>query len=247
MKILTFGDSHSNLLRLSNELKEINTSFRGVVSEVVSLSGATIIGFGKRESSLNSRKILIDKVNDFQPDVLCFALGQVDIELGYYYKRVIKEEEITFQDFSKGLIDKYIENTHSLIEELGFESSQVIFKGVNLSVLTNSRRKAINYTSRIITENISVREDILNFKQKLENIFPSNIERAHYHLSFNNYLNSEACRFNMKYFDINKQVEDKERKGMVSLEFIPSGEDHHLVDSLYIRTLHIESLLHSVF
>jgi len=41
-------------------------------------------------------------------------------------------------------------------------------------------------------------------------------------------------------------VEDKDNKGLVDLKYIPAGQDHHLVDSLYIRSLHLKQLLHGM-
>lgn len=246
MKILIFGDSHSQLLKLTEEMKEINPNFKKVACEVVSLSGATISGFGKRKSSLNSRQIFIKKVNEFKPDVLCFALGQVDVELGYYYKKVIKGDDVDFDLFVSQLINDYINSTVALVKELGINLDKVIFKGINLSVLTNSRKKAINYTSKIITENISDSENILNYNKKLSAAFPSNLERAYYHLKFNKTLQESAFESGIKYFDINSFIEDKNNKGLVDLKYIPAGQDHHLVDSLYIRSLHLKQLLHGI-
>ncbi|WP_409438914.1 hypothetical protein [Psychromonas sp. GE-S-Ul-11] len=246
MKILVFGDSHSQLLKLSDEMKEIYPSFKKIACEVVSLSGATISGFGKRKSSLNSREVFIRKVNQFKPDVLCFALGQVDVELGYYYKKVVKGDDIDFHTFASELVETYINNTITLVSELGIDVNNVIFKGINLSVLTNSRVKAVNYTSRIITENITDSASILEYKKKLNAAFPSNLERSYYHLKFNKALQDTAVTSGMKYFDINYLVEDKDNKGLVDLKYIPAGQDHHLVDSLYIRSLHIKQLLHGM-
>jgi len=205
-----------------------------------------ISGFGKRKSSLNSREIFVKEVNQFKPNVLCFALGQVDIELGYYYKKVVKGDDIDFNSFALALVDTYIKNTIALINELGIDLHKVIFKGINLSVLTNSRMKAVNYTSRIITENISDRDSILEYKKKLNAAFPSSLERSYYHLKFNKALQEAAIASGMKYFDINSLVEDKDNKGLVDLKYIPAGQDHHLVDSLYIRSLHLKQLLHGM-
>jgi hypothetical protein len=247
MKILTFGDSHSKLLAITNELKEINPHYKGISSEVISLSGATISGFGKRHSTLNASQLFLDKVDKIQPDVLCFALGQVDIELGYYYRRVIKGNNVEFKVFSIELLERYIENIKLVTEKLGYSKERVIFKGVNLPVLSNSRAKAINYTSKIITENVENSEERAMFREKLSKMFPSNLERAYYHIAFNESLKKYAQEVGMKYFDINSFVEDEHNKCTVDLKYIPAGDDHHLVDSLYMRIIHINALLHTIF
>jgi hypothetical protein len=73
MKILVFGDSHSVYFTLNNELKSINESFRGVNIKLVSMTGSTILGFGKRKSTLNSREFFSKELAAFKPDFICFA------------------------------------------------------------------------------------------------------------------------------------------------------------------------------
>jgi hypothetical protein len=151
--------------------------------------------------------------------VLCFALGQVDIELGYYYRRVIKGNNVELKVFSIELLERYIENIKLVTEKLGYSKERVIFKGVNLLVLINSRAKAINYTSKIIIENVERSEERAMFREKLSKMFLSNFERAYYHIAFNESLKKYAQKVGMKYFDINSLVEVEHNKCTSSYHF----------------------------
>lgn len=246
MRILIFGDSHSSYFNLTDELKLIDTSFAGVDIRVVKLPGATINGFGKRESTLNTRSIFSEEFSTFKPDFVCFALGQVDIELGYYYRKIVKSEDVPMNNFISELCDNYIKTIKDIISQSNLTSNQVIIKGINLSVLTKSRLKAIKYTSRIINENITDKEKIKEYSEKIKNQFPSNLERYSSHVAFNIKL-KEMILEEFKYFDINDIIEDKNCVGNVDMKFIPTGFDHHLSDSLYIRKIHLSRLLNTIF
>lgn len=222
----------------------MNESFRGVKINVVKVSGATITGFGKRESTLNINEIFIDKIKVFKPDYICFALGQVDIELGLYYRSVVKGEKVNIMEFINDLVSKYLFSINNLQKETGFSASNISVKGINYSVLTKSRKKAINYTSRIITENVED-ESLANvYKEKLSDVFPSNIERFFMHQEMNKKIEL-MCKGCFNYFDVNDYFLDKKNIGQYKKEFLPAGRDHHLVDSLYVREVFVESLISS--
>lgn len=245
VKILVMGDSHSKFLNVSNEMKDAYPNFRGIDTKVISLSGATISGFGKRESTLSSREKFYDAVGVFKPDYICFALGQVDLELGYYYKTIVKNKVININDYVRDLSFHYFKNVISICEDIGFPLDKIIFKGVNLSTLTESRQKAINYTARIISENITDKGEISGYTKSLKDEFPVNSIRNMVHNNFNFHLKKLSIKNNSKYFDVNNEVKDKDT-GNIRKEFLPAFNDHHLVDSLYVRGLHLQKILDSI-
>lgn len=242
MKILVLGDSHSATLGLTDELKALNESFRGVNLRVLTVQGASIKGFGKRESTLSTRQLLTDNFNSFKPDYVCFALGQVDIELGYYYRRVVKNDSISLDQFSKEITLDYLRAAEDFQKQYSLSSDRIIFKGINLSVLTNSREKAIRYTSKIITENIENNEEKARYLTLLRDSFASNLQRYKAHKAFNEKLLS-LIDGKYKYFDINDVLEDTNNKGHCKLEYIPAYRDHHILDSLYIRNISVSRLI----
>lgn len=220
----------------------MNESFRGINTKVVSMPGATISGFGKRQSTLNVRSKLIEEIKSFEPDFICFALGQVDVELGLYYKRVVKGESIDISSYLDELSEVYVNNIKEIVEGLSIPHRKVCIKGINLSVLTKSRPKAIQYTKRIITENVTEQSEIKKYLDVLRDIYPSNLERYSNHVYFNNKIKSLSEGL-FCYFDINDVIEDPSVKGEVHPMYIPAKDDHHLLDSLFVRKIHLDRML----
>ncbi|MAG87374.1 MAG: hypothetical protein CMB97_08430 [Flavobacteriaceae bacterium] len=243
MKILVIGDSHSKYFNITPELRDCSPNTRGLSIRVIPISGATITGFGRRSSSLDSYGTLVSQIEEFSPDHVCFAFGQVDIELGYYYRKVFKDDTVNYTDFIQDLVKNYINRTLDFVES--HPKMSITFKGINLSTLTESRNKAINYTSRIISENISDQEQKKYASQKLKALLASNLERNAAHLYFNQTLEKECENYNFGYFDVVSETSDLTSL-TVNKFHIPSTDDHHLVDSLYIREIHIQKLVSSL-
>ena len=93
-KILIFGDSHSVYFTKTPDIMEMLEIIHEIEIKVVSTRGSTILGFGKRNSTLNTRNLFIEHIKEEKPDCVVFALGQVDVELGYYYRNIVKGENI---------------------------------------------------------------------------------------------------------------------------------------------------------
>lgn len=236
-RILVFGDSHSVYFYASPEMRQACIPLQSedeIAVKVRIIQGASILGFGRRESKLNSHEIFVEDLEVFKPTHVIFALGQVDIELGYYYRTIVKKEQLTIEDFIDRLNDTYF----ATVEALGLgKDVKVSIKGVNQTCLTMYRNKAINYTSRIITENIQSEEERKQYQRDLYLSFPSALERTTYHNKFNNALRQQSHAKGYLYFDINSGIVD-EATGFVKDTFSPASIDHHLVDSIHIRKLH---------
>ncbi|MBU2877766.1 hypothetical protein [Aliiglaciecola lipolytica] len=243
MKILVVGDSHSRFMNITSEMRDCLSVTRGLSVRVMPISGATITGFGKRASTLDSYGSMVDIYHQFNPDYVCFALGQVDIELGYFYRKVIKEEQIEYKSFIDGLVANYAEKCNEFVSS--FNPKGLSIKGVNLSTLTESRSKAVHYTSRIIAENVNDDEQKKHFNKQLREFFPSNIERNSAHLYFNKSLKEMCLANGFNYFDIVEETSDLNSLS-VSKQFIPCSDDHHLLDSLYVRECHLINLVKSL-
>lgn len=246
MNTLIIGDSHCGYFDIPEEIRSSNNNFRGVHNHVLSIPGATINGFGKRNSTLNVNEKITNKYESLNPNYLCFALGQVDIELGFFYKTLIKNEEIRFPEFAKKTVDTYIKSIVDFSKNQEHPLENICVKGVNLPALVYNRAKCVNYTLKIITENIIKIEDINEHKKNLQKHLPSSLELNRNHILFNNELKNSALEYGIKYFDINTQISDK-KSGLLHKKFVPSKYDHHIIDSLYVKELHINSLIKAFF
>lgn len=238
MNILIFGDSRSRYFNPTEQVVKLSKyDLNDVCLNTEVFQGGTINGFGKRESTLGLREKIQSAIKNKKPDFVCLAFGQVDVELGLYYRKYIKGDELDIDEWISDTIKTYKEFIASI-------ESPVVIKALNLPVLIHSRRKAINYTSRIISENVENSDDKKSIKKNMNDTFPS----SHFRLLVTNKFNRELremCRGEWAYFDTNDIFVDK-ATGFAHSMFIPSGFDHHYVDSVYVRINMIEALLDSI-
>ncbi|MCG7577214.1 MULTISPECIES: hypothetical protein [unclassified Halomonas] len=246
MKFLVFGDSHTTYFNITESMRGVDSNLRGVNSIVKTIGGSTISGFGKRESTLNTLHAYKKAYELYKPDYIVFALGQVDLELGYYYRWFVKQEKPDFNEYITGLASSLVAEVSSIAEIYDLNLSQLLFKGVNLSVLTYDRALAVKYTTGIIAENLENVSQVEGVKKEMLSYFPSNLERRNMHLRFNDLIKSTAIKAGMKYFDINEEITD-ESSLHVRREFVPAKYDHHLVDSLDVRLIHVRKLLNTIY
>tara|TARA_A100001391_G_scaffold181995_1_gene148300 strand:- start:512 stop:1264 length:753 start_codon:yes stop_codon:yes gene_type:complete len=246
MKYLVFGDSHTIFFNITPAMRLLDSNLVGVQSVVKTIGGSTISGFGKRNSTLNTlaeyRKAYLEE----KPDFIVFALGQVDLELGYYYRWFVKHQRPDDYFFVESLIDGLLEEVENIVDRYGLSPGQVVIKGVNLSVLTYDRRMAIRYVGGIVTENLTDKCAVDEAKKRILELFPSNLERNNVHLLFNSLLRERAHLCGFKYFDINDEIVDA-GTSKVALRFISAKFDHHIVDSLEVRLIHVKKLLETLY
>jgi hypothetical protein len=238
-KILIFGDSHSLYFRKTLDLNELMPILKDIDVTLEKLNGATIKGFGNRKSTLNTLDVFLENIRKNSPNVIVFGLGQVDVELGFYYRKIIKRDTTNFEDFCNKLIENYLSSVKAVLSKINF-AGLIVFKGINNTTLTINQQKAILYTKRIITENVKEAKEIDKFTMILNEEYPSAFERVNNHKIFNLFLKNKI-NDEYLYFDINNEINDE--NGFIKLEYIPSTFDHHLVDSIAVRVLFFSKLL----
>ncbi|OGR06873.1 MAG: hypothetical protein A2511_17485 [Deltaproteobacteria bacterium RIFOXYD12_FULL_50_9] len=237
-KIVVFGDSHTKFFgkeQTLSSLYHLGDFYENSICHIY--DGATIKGFGKRKSTLNIREKILGEI--MQNDIVVLCFGQVDIELGIYFKKFVKCEDESLDDFLTVLIQSY----QLLIDMVKPQAKEVIIKGVNLPVLIE-HKKAVRYTHRIISENLSDKEEIQKTRQKLAKGFPGIHQRISFSKLLNEKLQHLARANGVGYFDINAKISYS--NGLVKEEFIPAFFDHHLADTLQVRLIHWECLKNAV-
>lgn len=233
--MVIFGDSHSTYFGISEKIKYHAPWVNGININLHKFPASTIIGLGRRNSTLSLSKKIRTILSRDESSARCFCFGQVDIELGYYFRKVVKGEDVTFDKFIAQLLDSY------KIFLKKYDNGRLIIKGINLTVLKNEQF-ALRYVSRIITENIDNEVLVNECMQKLRKNFDSFGVRNKAILDFNMGLKKIALSEGWKYFDVNDEISNfTPGKGVVD-NYIPFGNDHHLVDSIHTRLLHISKL-----
>jgi len=230
-KVLIFGDSHSSFFRP----QPLGSLWTGSTHEIKTqvIAGATIRGFGKSVSSLNVKERIIEVANLGDVVVLCF--GQVDIELGLYYRRVVKKVTESDHAFMLDCISAY----QQLLDVLLSRSIGVVIKGLNYPALV-SQDAAVKYTTKIIKSNISDEDEARQLTRKLKKELPGIMERINLTRQFNLMLHMLASQNGLPYFDINDHIAYP--NGLIREEFLRSTADNHICDSIKTRIIHLECL-----
>ena len=232
-----FGDSHARLFAAAPKAAFQDPRFNGLKIKGTATDGASIVGLGRRQSTLEMHVKVLGELNDEHTFLLNF--GQVDIELGLYYRWIVKEEFIGPATFIAKLVETYAQ----FLGEAKQRTSRLLVKGINLSVIKCPRFGA-EYVSRVITENIpdeGRRKEMLALLQRL---YPSIADRNRITLDFNVALQEACAGLGLVYFDLNQELGQKGAyRGIdadtgIREEFMPAGPDHHVVDSIFVRKLH---------
>lgn len=239
-KIAIIGDSHSRYFVKNVKVRShLPTHLKNLNYTVSVNHGATIRGFGKRKSTLGLKNIINEACTDDITDLL-LALGQVDIELGIYYKSLIKKQPI--DDFIAETIDIYknylcsIQKTHDV---------SLTIKGLNPTVLIY-QQFARKYVGRIVTENVKDEEQREILLQKVHKDLPGIQERHMLSLTMNQQLRKLANDLNITYIDLWEYFLD-ERTGLIKNDYIPTSFDHHVIDSIEVRRAHSQLIFDMLY
>ncbi|MEO1103268.1 MAG: hypothetical protein AAFW98_05995 [Pseudomonadota bacterium] len=217
-RITIVGDSHAELFDCLSQRPLRLADRRIVDANVVPVKAATIRGFGKRRSTLDVRRKSLGAIRE-NDDAVVFAYGQVDIELGYFYRLHVKHEELAFDPFAAELAENYTARLAALPL-----NAVPIVKGVNLSVLSWSRQKAISFTCQILdTDDTADRRAL---EMELAEKFPSGEEIDRRHRLFNTHLKAAAAKHGLAYFDFLEATADR-RTGHIKRRWVPRTFDHH--------------------
>lgn len=99
-----FGDSHLRTYFCPDE--EVYAA-AGVTAHLAYISGASLTGFGRRTSSKGHFSKIEAYCRTLRPTYILLKFGQVDFEQGYYYRKAIKGEKISFAEFAERLLASY--------------------------------------------------------------------------------------------------------------------------------------------
>lgn len=232
-RVLVFGDSHTVYFGDARQVFGYNNDYKNISVECHVKHGAAIAGFGKRQSTMNVKQQILDRLATNNYNFLVLNFGQVDIELGLFYRKFVKNENLSFETHVDNIIKIYLD----FIKSLPFDKKNILVKGINLPALCYSKPKWLDYINRIITENIVDTDEINLISEKMSHFYLDDHTRTNMNLLFNEKLKCELKKINVDYGDINDNLIDV-NTGLISLDFIPCRLDHHLVDSVGVRNYH---------
>ncbi len=235
------GDSHTVFFKVDMQAARrmgINRPLR-FSPRVKQVNGASLTGVRKYASTLRLKEIIEAKAKTASH--LVVSLGQVDLELGYYYRQVVKGEAWSPADYIDFLADIY----KGLIGGIGGSDCRLALKGVNLTVLSTPLFTK-RYLSRILTEKSP--EDQDEAEQKLAGLVLGEKAQNAFHLAFNARLEELARACGVRSFDINDRIAARGPRGQIAVpirlavEHQPMAFDHHLAPTIHVHRAHIDAL-----
>lgn len=206
--IKVFGCSHS---RIFNKIKIKDYSIN-----CEPISGATLSGLPKKISTLHVKNRIISYLEKNQPSFLILKFGQVDIDLKYYYRLVVKGEYLEQDEYIQQLLLCYNEFISELLPYI--DKTKIIIFGINPPALID-KESCFKYTSKIILNNNKELYDLL------KNNIKSIEERTSFSRSFNDKLNELCISKGIKYTEVFNEFLNSQN--IVSNSFTHNN-DHHL-------------------
>lgn len=237
MKTLVFGDSHARSFYLSSQMLTLRPDLRAFDISMHMVVGATIRGLGKWRSTLNTSDLIRTTIAEDRPGAVILCFGQVDLELGLYYSRIVRNEALDPEAFIQDVLRIYREYLAGHLQS-GY---RLVVKGVNPPTLLYCRETAVEYTDRVITENVFDEKTIALLREKLRRIYPSDDERQGYHALFNARLEALCGEIGADYFDLYDYMTEGGQS--VRPDLISATPDHHVVDTLGVRIAHLDRVL----
>ena len=230
------GDSHSKYFfadKRSNGLKRMGFDPERLDITGRAIEAASVMGFRPQQSALDTKEIITDASR--KTEILVLSFGQVDLELGYYYRLAVKREvDLTPPDFVAQLLDIYF----AFLDGVANGGARIVLKGVNLTVLGEpvyTRR----YVRRIVMKSKSgpKQEEMKILSAALQ----SQDQQNAMHIAFNAGLRARATETGYGYFDLVDQLADPTHPKAPRLDprFIPGRFDHHVANSLHMQKIHI--------
>lgn len=207
-----FGDSHSLFFK-HFEHPQIHLNLHAII-------GATITGLPRRDSTLQVGNKIKQEIKKATVDFLVLKFGQIDVELGYYYKKLVKRKDLEINQYIEGVISDYSIFLNSL---LTFFNGKILVFGINLPSTINNEQ-AMKYQKQNFIAEIKG-PDRERFLKQLKETYPNIKERTKLHLRFNNLLKDFCERTSLDYIDVVSPFLDK--KSLIIKEEFSVETDHH--------------------
>lgn len=203
------------------------------------IHAASLAGFRPGVSTLKVKETIAEALPGARHMALAF--GQVDLELGYYYRLAVKKQATNPAEYVDWLIGIY----RGFLAGLDTRHCRMALKGVNLTALS-PRLFAVRYVSRIVMEGKKLAQAQAD-EMILPHILPE-LEQNRMHRAFNARLAALAGDLGHGYFDLNDQISDGPIQALAAAQprladqFKTGFFDHHLADTVVVRRMHYEAL-----
>lgn len=194
-------------------------------SHLVWKAGATAAGFARKTSRRQLSAAFADACAKVGPKRVCFNLGQVDAEVGFYFATMTKGP----LEFEPWLTERY----EAFISHAQSFGLSFVVKGLNPSTLISDERLK-SYIRRTTIKSFPTRSD---FRIAFRSIAPlvSVQQHAERNVIAQSILQQICRRETIPFFDIRDLTMSPSDEGLAKPEFVAPHLDVHLIDSFALR------------
>ncbi len=233
--IMYCGDSHTRPFTDTN-FEHNEDDQRLLRHRLVWRPGATAGGFSRLHSTRKLRQMFQNATARKLPNIVCFNLGQVDVDLGFYFA-CMKNGKLNFEDWVSERYETYIAHCATI-------DTNVVIKGLNPSCLvTDERIRA--YVRR---NTMGVYKDRAQFRgvyrpvQKLMNVE----QHSERNVVANTVLSNLCKKHQLRFFDVRSETQSADLPGMARSEFVALKLDVHLNNSIALFHAYRSGLLRAL-
>lgn len=241
MEICCFGDSHTRYFKKSNLLKWTgfltSTSPKIIAFDYIAASAK---GFAAGAKSRFTHKKFMTDLTARNPSFVCLAYGQVDAEVGFYYRQFVTEKSSSAEADLSAVFDAYV-----VTAKQALAGRRVVFKGLNPSTLRDDISLQ-EYVYRRTTKDISDKNLRQTIKDRIEASGLNSKDHGEINCIANDLLKERVEKAGMGFFDIRASTEDPTTPGLASWAYIPADMDVHLVDSCEVRVAYQSELFERI-
>lgn len=231
MEIFCFGDSHSRYFKKSNMLTWCGT-LTATTPKVTAYDyvAASAKGFAAGEKSRFAYKKFMQDVERHDANFICLAYGQVDAEVGYYYRKFVSGSTDSAEADLSMVYQAYIDMAKSVLP-----GKKIVFKGLNPTTLRNDTQ-LLHYAFKRLTARNTSQQDRERLWDRLGGASLDAAEHARINELANEILSTMTIAAGHGFFDIRDVASDPKSSGQADWSFVPAESDVHLTDCLRIRS-----------
>ncbi len=182
--VCAWGNSH--LVPLFSSQKYIY-DYLNLAPFIFSITGASAAGLPKLSSTYGLFAKIQATMEILRPKITFLNFGQVDVEIGIYYKNIIKDEYIVAADFFENIVDGYVAYTRNL-------SERVCLLPIGLPSIENDEA-ARRVVERAILHNVEDLQQRQEATEKLRKTYPTYEQRIKYASLYNALLFDKARKY----------------------------------------------------
>lgn len=237
MDIYCFGDSHSRYFKKANTLGwggiVTSTSPRVTAFDYVAASAK---GFAAGEASRFAYRKFCRDYQAAEPEFVCLGYGQVDAEVGCYFRRYVKGYGGSAEADLSAVYNDYVGMAETTVP-----LRPLVFKGPNPSTMRIDAQ-LLRYVYQRLVVRITRESERAAIWAEMQSSPPEVAEHGRINAMAAEMLRAKVEAAGHIYFDIRSEVEDPSAPGFARWEHVPADSDVHLCDSFHVRRAHAERL-----